>query len=355
MIRKITTTLTVAVMLLASQLLFAGPTEDLFTALKASKDKDALVAIAAGADIKFIDPTWGSALYLASIDAGPELITALIDAKSELNWAHPANGYTALIGAAHWGNTDAIRLLLAAGADVKIKDRFGRTILSEAVTCGKIEVVKLLVEGGADPNEKYSFATQPQSALMALIAAYSPADKVKNLSEVRGKMQSAGFIFSDNFINQKETDFSPLGDIAAYLISKGADANFKNGGWGCILNQAIQFKKPDIAKSILEANPGLKTTMRLKGSVSSFDATPLMLASLQGYSGLVEMMCKAGADVNVSSKEQNTTVSMSVGVGSTTTYSTTVRKYNTALSVAIDNNQSEAVAILRKYGAKEPK
>ncbi|MBS1781481.1 MAG: ankyrin repeat domain-containing protein [Bacteroidetes bacterium] len=355
MTRQIKTTLMVTLLLLISQLSFAGATEDLFTALKASKDKEALAAIAAGADVKFVDPSWGTALYCASIDAGPEVIKALIDAKSELNWTHPANGYTALIGAAHWGNADAIKLLLAAGADVKMKDKFGRTILSEAVTCGKLEVVKLLVEGGADPNEKYSFAAQPQSALMALIPAYSPAEKINNLAEIRGKMQGIGFTFSDNFINQKESDFSSLGDIAAYLISKGADPNFRNGGWGCVLNQAIQFKKSDIAKAILNAKPDLKTTMRLKGSVSGFDATPLMLASLQGYNELVEMMCESGADVNVSAKEQNTTTTISVGVGSTTTYSTTVRKYNTALSVALDNNKSEAAAILRKYGAKEPK
>jgi len=308
MTRKITTTLTVAVMLLVNQLSFAGATEDLFTALKASKDKEALAAIAAGADVKFVDPSWGTALYLSSIDAGPEVVKALIDAKSDLNWAHPANGYTALIGAAHWGNTEAIRLLLAAGADVKIHDKFGRPILAEAVTCGKLEVVKLLVEGGADPKEIYKFVGQEQYALMALIGAYPPAEKVKNWAEIREKMNAAGFTFSEAFINQKESDFSPLGDIAAYLLSKGADPNFKNGGWGCILNQSIQFKKPDIAKALVEAKADLTITMGIKGKVSGFKATPLMLATLEGYAELVEIMCKSGANVNEVAKERSADV-----------------------------------------------
>lgn len=351
MTRKITTTLTVAVWMLVSQLSFAGATEDLFTALKASKDKDALAAIAAGADVKYVDPAWGTALYCASIDAGPEVIKALIDAKSELNWTHPANGYTALMGAAHWANAEAIKLLLAAGADLKIHDKFGRTILSEAVTCGKLEVVKLLVEGGADPKEIYKFVGQEQYALMALIAAYPPAEKLKNLAEIREKMNAAGFTFSETFMNQKESDFSPLGDIAAYLLSRGANPNFKNGGWGCILNQAIQFKKPDIAKALVEAKADLTITMRVRGKVSGFDGTPLMLASLQGYAELVDIMCQSGANVNEVGKERFS----DVGADPNAKFYYVYRKTNTALSLAIDNNLPEVAAVLRKYGAKEPK
>lgn len=355
MTRKISTTMFVAIMLLLNQFSFAGATEDLWKALKAANDKDALAAIAAGADVNNVDASASTPLCLAACFSGGEVVKALIDGKAEVNYVQPSNGFTPLHNAANWGNTDAVKILLAAGADVKIKDKFGRPILTVALACVKLDLIKLLVEAGADPNEKFKFVGQDQCVLMFLIASYTPADKVKNLEATKPNIEKLGLTFPERIINAKESDFTPLGEIAAYLISKGADPNFKNGGWGCILNQAISFKKPDIAIALVNAKADLTITMRVKGKVSGFDGTPLMLASILGYTELVDLICKSGADINVASKEQSSSTTVSAGVGTTTYSTTTTRKYNNALSLAIDNKQTEVVAILKKYKAKEPK
>jgi ankyrin repeat protein len=90
--------------------------------------------------------------------------------------------------------------------------------------------------------------------------------------------------------------------------------------------------------------------MRLQGKVSSFDATPLMLAASKGYDGLVEQLCKAGADVAFTSKEQDSEMSRSGNI----TYFSTTRKFNNAYSVALDNEHSSTAEILKKFGAVEP-
>jgi ankyrin repeat protein len=75
-----------------------------------------------------------------------------------------------------------------------------------------------------------------------------------------------------------------------------------------------------------------------------------MLAASKGYDALVEQLCKAGADVAFTSKEQDTEVSTS----GNTTYYTTIRKFNNAYSVALDNEHPGTAEILKKYGAVEP-
>jgi len=61
---------------------------------------------------------------------------------------------TPLHVAAIWGEVEAIRLLVAAGADINAAGEHGHTPLQEAAGQLKIEAVKVLLELGADPSIK---------------------------------------------------------------------------------------------------------------------------------------------------------------------------------------------------------
>lgn len=341
-------------MLMVSQFSFAGATEDLWTALKAANDVDALKAIAAGADLSNIDASQSQPLSLAACFSGAEVVKALIDAKANINYVQPTNKNTPLMNAATWGNTDAVKLLLEAGATTNQRSIIGQTLLSLGVGSVKLEIVKMLVVGGCDPKETFNIPPSKDNwtAISSLIGSYSPKDKVENIKKIGENIGKAGFTFPSRLINAKESDFTPLGDIAKYLLDQGADPNVKNGGWGCILNQAMAFNHPDIALALVNAKAETTTTMRIKGKLSNFDGSPLMAASIKGYNDVVEALCEAGADVKYVAKERKSETTGTVGVTDMTT--TIIRKYNTALSLAIDEGQNDTVVILKKYAATMP-
>ena len=56
---------------------------------------------------------------------------------------------TALLLAAFYGHTDAVRVLLDGGADVNAKSKKGMTALSSAQSNGHTAVVQLLKKAGA--------------------------------------------------------------------------------------------------------------------------------------------------------------------------------------------------------------
>src|SRR6185503_18588562 len=111
MTRQIKILVTAAIMLFVNQFSFAGATEDLWTALKTANYPNALTAIRAGADLKSLDPAFGTPLNFASCWADAEVVKALIDAKSEVNFIAPSNGQSPLMNAASWGNIEAVKLL----------------------------------------------------------------------------------------------------------------------------------------------------------------------------------------------------------------------------------------------------
>ena len=253
MTKKIKTVLTIAVMVFASHFSFAGATEDLWTALKGANYPNALSAIAAGADVKNLDASFGTPLNFASCWADANVVKALIDAKSEVNFVAPANGFTPLINAAYWGNVEAVKLLLAAGADITIKSKTGQSILSIVVVACKLEVIKLLVAAGADPKEKYSMgALKNLTLLNTLVMGNEPEDLIKYYKGLVTPMANLAVTFPPHILNAQSSDFNTLEEITVYLLDKGLDPNQEvRKGYG-ILMQFLDFGKTGAAKALIE-------------------------------------------------------------------------------------------------------
>jgi ankyrin repeat protein len=62
----------------------------------------------------------------------------------------PSTGWTALMAAIHGGRLEAVRYLLAYGAQVNVRDVNGCTALMCAGHCGDCDVVQALLAAGAD-------------------------------------------------------------------------------------------------------------------------------------------------------------------------------------------------------------
>jgi ankyrin repeat protein len=70
-------------------------------------------------------------------------------------------GSTPLSVAITWGNPEAVRLLIDAGADVNAITELGRTLLHDAVSFGNIEIVRLLLERGAQSDQRDAMGDRP--------------------------------------------------------------------------------------------------------------------------------------------------------------------------------------------------
>jgi len=94
-------------------------------------------------------------LYAAregDIEAVKRLLAKGADVNAKDNW-----GITALMWTAWPGHTEIVNLLISKGADVNAKDKNGRTALMEAAAGGHTEIVEMLMERGADVNSKDNY------------------------------------------------------------------------------------------------------------------------------------------------------------------------------------------------------
>jgi len=170
--------------------------------------------------------------------------------------------FSLLMEAADKGQTAIARLLLESGADIHIENNFQETALDLACAKGWVESVQMLVEAGADVNRRRRDTSTP-----LIIAAASPA-RLQMLKENGCLYEGETPSDIDNSATQ----------IVRILLAAGADPNMK-----------------------------------------SFDGkTPLLLASAQGLTEMVEELLAANADVNLSdenSKDCNTPLIAAIEMG----------------------------------------
>ncbi len=110
-------------------------------------DLDGLkAALAKGTPVEAKSERGFTALNLAASGNHPEAVKILLAAKADVNAQNKRNGASALHIAADTGNHEVVKMLIEAKADVNLKDLEGRTPLS--VTRSD-KVKKLLEKAGA--------------------------------------------------------------------------------------------------------------------------------------------------------------------------------------------------------------
>jgi len=151
-------------------------------------------------------------------------------------------GATPLMYAASVGSVDAVKLLLAAGADAKVKNSFDATALMWGIT--NLEKVRLLVDAGADVN------TRSKQGMTPLLIAASNAGSI---------------------------------EIVRLLLAKGAEVNSKGD------SGAAAAATPD-------PNDPLAKRRRHSGAEGGY--TPLLTAASANDLEMVRLFVEKGLDVN---------------------------------------------------------
>ncbi len=218
---------------------------------------------------------------------------------------------TPLMYAAAYGSLDALKLLLAAGADVNAKNTFDVTAL---LWCANdLAKVRLLVEKGANVNAQ---SKQGRTPLIVAAAHDGNSQTVKFLLD-KGADVSA----SDSAKNTALSDAADANDTESVrlLVAKGADINAKNGfGDTALMNAAangnVEVMKLLLAKgadvSLVDSNEGVRVK---NGPIALGGFTALHYAAPTGGAAAVKLLLDAGAKVNVQDVRGMTPLILAIG------------------------------------------
>ncbi|WPR64631.1 ankyrin repeat domain-containing protein [Glutamicibacter protophormiae] len=167
---------------------FADQTPLLVRAVKNEDTSMAALLVKAGADVNAKDPIQDSAFLYAGAEGLDEILELAIAHGADVASTNRYGG-TALIPAAEHGHIETIKILLGAGVPVDHINNLGWTALREAIVLGdggpeQVEAVRLLLAGGADPGIRDGNGVSPRD-----LAARQGYTEIANLLDEHFRRQ----------------------------------------------------------------------------------------------------------------------------------------------------------------------
>jgi ankyrin repeat protein len=219
-------------------------------------------------------------------------------------------GTTPLMMAAAYGSSDAMNILVTAGADVNAKNDFGATALHWCA--GDLEKVRLLVDKGADVNTRSKMGRTP----LLIAAAHGGGAPVVELLLAKGAKVSV----VDNIFSSPLSVAAGANDAVTVrlLLEKGATVGPKDMLSSVALMNAAAEGNGEIVKMLLDkgANVNAASPPSLgdvkNGPIALGKLTPLLFAAAYSGPETIKLLLDAGADVNVRDVRGMTPVMLAV-------------------------------------------
>ena len=170
------------------------------------------------------------------------------------------------------GDIEAVRKLIASGADVNARDKDGSTALMRAAGIRKTEIVRVLLEHGADVNARDEWGETALAKVPNCVGGFDIADDgtVEITLPKQGKREL---------------------EIFKMLVEAGADINVKDRRLFTALTYAASDGDLKAVGFLLD----LGADINAKNGIGR---TPLTEAAWGGHSKVVRFLLEKGADVN---------------------------------------------------------
>lgn len=233
-----------------------------------------------------VTPVGGAAAGLIAAARGGDLVRLRLEIASggDIDAADPTTSRNALHWAANEGKTEAIAVLLEAGADVNATERTGMTPLTLASKEGRVEAVAALLAAGADANVRDQIGGSPLLWAAGLGSSATVAELLKakaevNVADVNGLTP---LLWATSIGRDPES--------VALLLEAGADPEQGERIVGDTPTiRAARNASPRALELLIARGVDLKRS-NLRG------ITPLMSAAGGGGAEQVRMLLAAGAD-----------------------------------------------------------
>jgi ankyrin repeat protein len=263
-----------------------------------------------------------SAFYSAAELGRTDVVRDMVEKGADVNVLcnkKCSSHWTPLMIAAAEGHPETVAVLIKAGANVNVRNKYGRTALMFASKYGFTSIVISLLNAGADPDIMPNSVEEPTALIAAsekghleVVQALLAHSADPNIEIIQGYSPLNAALLKDHV------------DIVHALLKAGADPNRKNTMGNTPLLLAISDHS-EIAIIMLDGGADPNTKQQ---NFPGFSA--LMIATLYGKIKVAKVLIAKGADIHATDMQ---------GVN--------------ALRIARDKGFNEIVSLLRKAGAKD--
>ena len=230
-------------------------------------------------------PPWARTVLFGTL---PQL-TALLDGGLDPN-SKTKNGTTLLMMAAP--DVEKVRLLVARGADVRVRGASGHDALTIAAAYrGTAASLQALIDAGA--------AVQAPEGIRVRKSPLTLASMTGDLENVKLLLAHGASPSEETAISNAVTFGYP--DVVRTLVSAGASAGFTESSGINLLHWAVITNRPAVIPALVEARVRID-------AADDFGFTPLMYAATIdfGDAEALQALLEAGADRSIRSNEGRT-------------------------------------------------
>jgi uncharacterized protein len=285
-----------------------------------------------GANAKAVNRYGVTPLYIAAINSNGPIVEKLLIAGADPNTTMP-DGETVLMTAARTGKLEALKVLIARGANIlAVEPSKGQSALMWAAAENNAAAAKLLVEAGANLHER-SRGGSFTPLLFAVRAGH--IETSRTLLDLGAKIDDA---LPDGTSALVLATINAHYELAGFLLDKGADATAAAQGWTALHQIAWSrrhnagFNLPGpVATGGLDSLELVRKLVKLGANVNArqtkepkdgnrnqqnrIGATPFLLAAKSADVPLLRVLLEQGADPSIKTNNNTTPLMVAAGVG----------------------------------------